>query len=299
MSLFIPAEQLARNLVEKKGRRQISILLIGKLATGRSALINSLIGREVAPENHSIKSVTSSAIQSYEVEVYGITVKVWDTPGITVGADNELEKFHALEREILEADSILYCLKMDDMRIQRQDVTTIDRLTQAFGNNFWKGAIFTLTFANKVLPPLNYSDPQAFFKDRLSKWSEELREALEKAGVPANVIETVSFVPAGHYLKVGLPDGCKDWIGQFWSMCLQSIMNQAAPVMLKVRAENLKPYIPIQMDTYQPPPQYPKIDKGKIIGIIVCIGGMAGYCIYRGYGFLALSFIGVIYLCWK
>ena len=308
-SLFeLPSiSEVAKKLLEKKGHRQISILLIGKLATGRSALINSLIGDEVAPESDSIKSVTTT-IQSYVANVHGIAVKVWDTPGITAGAEDELEKFHALEKAVSEADSIMYCLKMDDLRIQRQDVTTIDRLTQAFGTKFWKGAVFALTFANKVLPARNYNDPQArlaFFRERLSKWSEELKETLQKAGVPANVIKSVSFVPAGHYNDTMLPDGCEDWINRFWLMCLQSIMNQATPVMLKVHAENLKPYTPIQMDTYQPSPRSPpqqNLDNiWKIIGVLACIafGGLLGYYRYGRYGLLAGGAIGALvgYIC--
>ena len=303
-SLFeLPSiSEVAKKLLEKKGHRQISILLIGKLATGRSALINSLIGDEVAPESDSIKSVTTT-IQSYVANVHGIAVKVWDTPGITAGAEDELEKFHALEKAVSEADSIIYCLKMDDLRIQRQDVTTIDCLTQAFGTKFWKGAVFALTFANKVLPPRNYNDPQArlaFFRVRWSKWSEELKETLQKAGVPANVIKSVSFVPAGHYNDPTLPDGCEDWINQFWLMCLSSIMHQATPVVLKVHAENLKPYTPIQMDTYQPSPQPPpQQNLWKIIGILACIvfGGMLGYYgmrWYYGYGRSGLVAGGVL-----
>lgn len=86
--------------------------------------------------------------------------------------------------------------------------------------------MFDLTFANKVKPARNYKDPvicRQFFEDRLQKWGDELREALRRAGVPDDVIDTLSFVPAGYSEDIALPDGHKDWLSGLWSVFLQNM----------------------------------------------------------------------------
>lgn len=280
-------DDVAKELSERSGHRQVSILITGKLGTGKSALINGLAGEEVAPETDSIESVTTE-VKDYICSIRGITVKIWDSPGITVGADDEAKNLSSIAECVKEVDLVLYCLKMDDLRIQKQDILTIGHLTQAFGPDFWTNAIFALTFANKVLPPRNHNDPSVckeFFQDRWMKWSKELKEALYKAEVPHNVVQSVAFIPAGHYSDPSLPDGRTDWLAGFWSICFQSMKNQAQPTLLNLNLEQMKPYQKIDKRDYAPPP-VPKQPlaleiarrsiapgAGALIGVI--IGGVA------------------------
>ena len=288
--------EVARELLEKNGHRQVSILVTGKVGTGKSALINGLVGDEVAPESDSIQSATTG-INSYIANIHGIAVKLWDTPGITVATDDEVIRFQALQRDISQVDLVLYCLKMDDLRIQKQDTTTIRHFTQAFGSIFWKNAIFALTFANKVLPPRNYNDlqaRQAFFRERWGKWAEELRETLQKAGVPSYIVDTVSFIPAGHYNDPSLPDGRGDWLGAFWSTSLLSIKNQGKLILLRVNLDQLKPYDTVQRVPYHSS-ELEKSSKNRLYELLLVYGaptsiiGLAGYFLY---GFIGI-FIGI------
>ena len=220
---------------------QVNILVTGKERTGKSTLINGLVGAKRAPESDPIMSVTAS-IKNYVASFHGIAVKLWDTPAITVGAYDEVMRFQALEKNISQVDLVLYCSKMDNL-FQKQDTSTIQRLTQVFGHTLWENAIFALTFANKVLPPRNYNDPQArqtFFMERWSMLSKELREALQEIGVPSYIISTVSFIPAGHYNDTSLPNGTSDWPSALLSVSLQSIKNKTNFIRLRV---NLDPFL--------------------------------------------------------
>ena len=87
-------EQLdMRSVTHQKG--QLKVVVSGKVQTGKSSLINSLMGTVVAKENLSPKD------QSLELDVYGtqvvvsdgkqqktIDVLLWDTPGLGAAFGN-------------------------------------------------------------------------------------------------------------------------------------------------------------------------------------------------------------------
>ena len=56
------------------------VLLIGETGSGKSALINNLLGKEVAPEGHTCRSETDTITQ-YRGTVAGVPVALYDTPG--------------------------------------------------------------------------------------------------------------------------------------------------------------------------------------------------------------------------
>ena len=275
--------EAAEKLLVKTGHRQVSILATGKLGTGKSALINGLVGEEVATESDSIVSETTK-VKAYTANLHGITVSIWDSPGITVGAEDEKENLKSIAEQVREIDLVLYCLKMDDLRIQKQDVLTINHFTEAFGPDFWMNAVFALTFANKVLPPRNYKDPEAckkFFEDRLYKWKEELSQTLIDAKVPECVVESVSFVPAGHYSDPSLPDGCNNWLSRFWSVCLDNMKERAQPALLNLNLDRMKPHQAINMEDYRlplhkQPINYETVRRCVIPGVGAVAGGVVG-----------------------
>ena len=281
------AAQCLLPILEKSNCRDVNILAIGKVGTGKSALINGLIGEEVAPESDH-ESVTTE-LKEYVTELHGITVKIWDTPGITVNG--------GFPSKVCEVDLVLYCLKMDDLRIQKADVQTIEYFTQAFGEEIWTNTVFALTFANKVKPTQNYKDPvihRQFFEEHLQKWGEELREALHGARVPNDVIDTLSFVPAGYSEDIALPNGRKDWLSRLWSACLQNVKDRAQPALLVLNTATIEPLAEPPADNLNQPNQelvlklinkgISAIAVGGVIGGMVqgpwgaLIGGMLGGC---------------------
>ena len=96
----------------KKGKQLLKIMVAGKVGAGKSALVNGLIGREVAVEGDSAASVTTT-VNQYKKVINGVAVIIFDTPGFfdpKAGCD------HKTLREICQEtkgtiDLLLICVK--------------------------------------------------------------------------------------------------------------------------------------------------------------------------------------------
>ena len=158
--------------------------------------------------------------------------------------------------KVREADLLLFCTRMDESRLRKQDLNTIIHFTKAFGEDVWHHTVFALTFANMVVPVHGKNDPVAckqFFDDRLRLWREQLQEALQRAGVDYKDTQKVPIVPIGYYKEPSLPNGQKDWLAAFWSVCLQVMKEQAQPALLKVNLNRLRSVQEVPSEDYYLP----------------------------------------------
>ena len=201
---------------------QLTVVVCGKVQTGKSSLINSLAGTEVAKEN------VSPMNQSLEGTVYGtqvvvsdgkqqktIDVLLCDTPGLGAAFGNSEEVFQQVVEKVKDADLMVYCLDMR-MRMEQDDVDGIVKLTSHLGKEIWRNAVFALTYANVVNPPPHSTaDKVHFFQRSLSEWQAVIKQVLKnKTALSEDVITNVSIVPVG-YRKYPPPDG-SDWFSSFW-----------------------------------------------------------------------------------
>ena len=199
------------------GRKTLRILITGKTGTGKSALINGIIGTNASEEGGQL-SPTISEVEEYKRTVRNVKMVVYDSPGLQDGTKNE--KAYLLDMEKCKGvDLVLYTIRMSDQRINVGDVEAMRKLTTAFGENFWARTMLVLTFANEVCDPNNPEDEssnQAFFEKRLRTWKQELpKTVIEKLNVAKKIANGIPIVPAGYHKNAHLP-GRRFWFSQFW-----------------------------------------------------------------------------------
>ena len=263
---------------KSSGRRVVNILTTGKLAAGKSALINGLVGEEVAPESNSLYPETTE-VQKYSRNIDGIMFNVWDSPGIEANTENEEANMQKIAKKLKEVDLLLFCIRMDEARLRKQDSNTLIHFTSAFGEDVWRHTVFVLTFANSVFHPRTKHDPSAtkeFFDKRLQNWKKEIRDALIEAGVDRRVTDEIPIIPAG-YKDQSLPGGRENWLTEFWSVCLQMMKDHAQPALLKVNINRLRSAQEVVPDDYQLPLHHQPKNVDMLYNVLIILFGVIGF----------------------
>ena len=201
------------------GRKTLRILITGKTGTGKSALINGIIGTNASKEGGLLNPMTSK-VEEYKRTVRNVKMLVYDSPGLQDGTKNEKAYLLDMEKKCKGVDLVLYTIRMSDQRINVGDIEAMKKLTTAFGENFWARTMFVLTFANEVRDPEDPEDEssnQAFFEKRLRTWKQKLPDtAMKNLSISKKVAKGIPIVPAGYRKKIHLP-GRRYWFSQFWT----------------------------------------------------------------------------------
>ena len=275
------------------GKSSITIACVGKLGTGKSALINGIVGRKVAKEGSSAFTETAAITLFEEIiqisEKREISIKIWDTPGLGDGFNcNEEEYVKKLAFCVAQSDLLLYCLDMR-RRMERSDMEEIQRLTKYAGIEIWRNAVFALTFANKVVPEDKEEDTSKHFQAALKSWEDAIQRVLtEKVQLPGDIADEVSIIPTG-YMKHSPPDR-QEWFTPFWKTAFAKTKSSAQPTLLQInidRCTTSTTYVqaagsqPFQMNIFMIPEEL-IVAVGTGIGVIpICTGvgalvGLAG-----------------------
>ena len=226
-----------------KSRSSLTILTIGASGTGKSALINGLVGAEVAKEGGETLFTQTTQITHYRTRKLGIDVNIWDSPGMEVVSTSlALEKLVTdIRDEVREVDLVLFCTNMTSARFRQGDNQNVRIMTKAFGESIWKNAVFVLTFANQVKPPPTRkgTPPREYFDERLLEWKGQIHAVLKRNGVSDVLTESIRVVPAGYHDDECTLPGQYDWLSDLWNMCIQ-ISKDRVPVLLHANMENLE-----------------------------------------------------------
>ena len=227
-----------------------SILITGKTGTGKSSLINGMVGKDVAKEGNTLNRETTS-VQQFRVACEGgVTITVWDSPGLQDGLDKEDEYIKDMQSKgLARADLVFYCQKMNETRMVLDDSKAIRKLTEGLGKSLWSNTVFVLTFANDTHPPPNQkyrslSEKEKikkdleFFNDRLKEWKQHLQKAVINAGVKPDIAEKIPVVAAGYEGDQSLP-GCNNWLSNLWVTSIERMKENSQPALLKANLQRL------------------------------------------------------------
>ena len=84
----LAAHELIADYIREGQQSRLTFVVIGEAGEGKSTLINSLIGKDVAKESDGLHKGTNHVV-CHKFEQNSVEVKVWDTPGFGLGDEAE------------------------------------------------------------------------------------------------------------------------------------------------------------------------------------------------------------------
>lgn len=139
------------------------ILVIGETGAGKSTLVNNLLRNNSSSVDAGLDSKTCT-VSSYEMEVEGVLIHVYDTPGLGDSRDDCDAVYLEEMKEILKSGKIqlvIYCLKLSETRMRRALIRTFQAYNEIGVQ--WEQTVIALTFADN-LPVPSSEKKQADFK---------------------------------------------------------------------------------------------------------------------------------------
>ena len=235
---------------------KISILIVGKTGTGKSSLVNGLVGKQVADEGIGLStSGTTQHVSAYHTMVRDVKITIFDSPGLQDGSGMEDTYLDEMKRKCGDIDLMIFALRITESKFVRNnpDAVAMGKITTTFGPSVWKKTIVVLTCADAVeamnpnMRDMNHTDKVWFFRKLVNDFSSAIQDTLiNDLHVPEDIVCELKTVPTGHSSVSRLVDGTL-WFSNFWMECLTVIETpEARAAMLRLNvsrfrsAENVK-----------------------------------------------------------
>ena len=212
----------------------LDILLTGKAGVGKSTLINGLLGVKVVDTKENVLQADTKAVIDYKFTKNGVQVRVWDSPGLQDRSSQEDDYIAEMKRKCHSVDFVLYCIRMDETRLYKDDHEAILKLKNAFGKAFWDRTFFILTFANRIEPPRKDQQhtKKEYFIQRLNAWVTEIHEILNDTGISIDRSTIEKRVIPASFEEPHLPDR-KFWLSKLWVGIFEQADKKAQGSLLK------------------------------------------------------------------
>ena len=186
---------------------RLQILVCGKTGIGKSALINSVIGRKICKsggpgsgeraDGEALEPVTKS-VNAVESNSNGIIITVWDSPGLQDGTSMEKVYLQDMYDKCKNVDLVYYCIDMTTVRWLDGDENALRLMAEKFDTTFWSKCILVLTKANSVrVPPAKRMDKKAYFEQLCDTFKKQFQNKLEARNVPKDISTEIPVTCAG------------------------------------------------------------------------------------------------------
>ena len=224
-----------------KKKNCLTVTVIGRTGTGKTSLINTLLGKKVGKEGYTLDRGIKH-VESIRTVIQGVQVTIWYASGIQDGGCNDEEYLQEMiDSGCVDANLKVYCISMANCRLEGSEKMALSKFTTKCGVKFWEHCMFVLTFANTYVgnfPP--ELDRKERFDRTIELWRNLIKSELLKVGVDKRVVEQIAIVPAGYHKPLQIAPnpwklpGIENWLYSFWYSCANVIDPTALPVLVKL-----------------------------------------------------------------
>ena len=192
----------------------VKILVLGRTGSGKSTLINNILGRKIASVGDTPYPETNT-VSAYQEVIHGVRVTVCDTPGLGDASGKEDKYMEMIKASCSDPDLVLYCLSMDNTRWHADDEEAIKLVTKHLDNKIWEHSVLVLTFADRFVTNLPKDRVMKAFKQRISHLERLFKGALRKIEIQLQSLYSAVSAKSPRYLP-----GVPNWMTNLMTTCL-------------------------------------------------------------------------------
>lgn len=216
-------------LVGKYGR-VFDISFIGARGSGKSTLINGLLGKETEKQSSWTES-SYHAPKEYPIpESFRFWGETQDTSSNNGYQQSEAYHLQHVKNAVAGSNLSVYCIDMSSP-FDFSAMTALDKYIRDNPEAVSK-TIIALTKANAIEYPVecqNEEDKIIYFEKRYQSYAKNIREFLKSRFVPEGIVDELPFVPTGDYSPTmshprWLHAGRPDWSYLFWFTCMNRLL---------------------------------------------------------------------------
>ena len=227
--------------------KSVNVFITGKTGTGKSTLVNGILGEKVAVEGETLDPQTTE-VKVCSRRIGTVMVNVWDSPGLQDGTEFEEKYKKNIKENCKDVDLFLYCVNMSQTRFVRggPDVKAMCELTELLGTKMWENTLFVMTFANDAVAMLEDQGKEggallSAFAGKIKMWNDKIHKVLiDEVKLPKDIAEKVVTVPAGHWSKAKLLDAGDYWLTKLWLQAVSVSKSSAQPALIKINEHRFK-----------------------------------------------------------
>ena len=247
---------MASASINKNGAK---LLFIGQNGTGKSSLINKIVGADMARVGDTIEPTRhNELVMKYPITAEGEAdplITYYDTQGFGDLNYENSEIADAAREEMKTADVVLICYKLYG-RVDRYVTEELKEIAQFLGNELMKHAILVFTWGDEYKI---HCQSTGQFNDEVSAQEEikrqmniqisnkvaKIREVLKKNGIKNEIANNIPCCVTS-IKEDKLPCTAKDnWKDEFWEKCQDRCTPESAPFMKplnRFKRHNYKKY---------------------------------------------------------
>ena len=223
----------------------INILVTGQTGSGKSTLINSVLGISTAPERQTVQRAKPTSLTSYQNRIGDVQVTMWDSPGLGEPSTDKskAKAVESIKKDCRDIDLCLFCTDMSLSRFTPGSIEAMKTLNDVYGaDKLWKNTVFVLTFANEFLLRIdadyqqNPEGKKRKFESEVELWREKLYMHLEKhLNVDPNIAHNAKVVPVGNHHSHQLFQNISTrWLNELWLQAISATRHIAKPAVIKI-----------------------------------------------------------------